>query len=132
MSNKKGFTLIEVIVSISTIVGIVATGAVLVRSYGSAMDSNQASIVAAGLARDLLNQSYDSRQNNPKGPLSVTFSKTIELNNIEYARTLSIETINDSSQSNQKYWQATAKVTWNSGGKPKEMTLVADVAKLSQ
>ena len=131
MSNKRGFTLIEVIVSITIIVAIVGTGAMLVKSYSSSMMSNQSTLVASGLARDLLNQSYESRRKNPEGPISVTFDRIITLNNIEYVRDLSIDTVDDSSQRSNKYWQATAKITWNNNGRTKEIIMKTDIAKLS-
>lgn len=130
MSSKKGFSLIEVIVSVATIVGIVGTGSMLVRSYSTAVQANQSKIVAAGLAQELLSESYSSQRRKPEGPIEVTFDKGVKLINIRYTRELSINTVTDNSQKSQKYWQATAKVRWSDAGNDREVVLITDIARL--
>ncbi len=128
MSNKKAFSLIEVIVSITIVVAIAGTGSLLVSGYSNSIESNQASIVAAGLAQELLAQSFESRQQKPDGPIEVTYDKTTTLNNITYSRELTIETIEDGSLASGKYWQATARVKWDSAGRQREVVLKTYIA----
>jgi len=132
MRNKRAFTLIEVIVSITTIVSIIGVGSMLVSSYNTTVQSNQASIVASGLAQELLTESYANRNKKPESPISVTFDKRVTLNNIAYARELYIDSVESGTQQSGSYWQATAKVKWSEAGKDREVVLITNISKLSK
>lgn len=127
-SNKavhKGFGLIEVMTSLVVMIIVVgATGVVTKQSVNTALGA-QESIVAAGLAQEVMESARYARDKTPGGPIELTYDREVVLNNINYSRDVKIEDINDDGVVGGIYWRISVTVNWrdNRTNKDREYTL---------
>lgn len=113
IKKRKGFGLIEVMTALVVMIIVIgATGTVTQQSISTALGAED-SIVAAGLAQSLIEEVRFSRDQNPSGPIEVTFEPRIILNNIEYTRSVTIDEVSDNQLLEGVYWQVGATVQWN-------------------
>lgn len=112
-TKKSGFGLIEVMISIVIMITVIgAAGALTSQSLATAL-SAQESLIASGLAQELIEQARLSRDQNPNGPIQFDYATKVVLNNITYERVVTISDKEDNSLYRNLYWDVLASVTWN-------------------
>ena len=94
-NKKNGFGIIEVMIALSVLAVVISSfGAVASQSLKIALASEE-SLVAAGLAQDVLERAVASYEKDPQKGEVPTFDKNVTLNNVTYNREIKIEEVKD-------------------------------------
>lgn len=113
MSNtkKRAFGLIEVMTALTVMIVVIGAVATVTRQSILTAQNAKDSIVAAGLAQDVIEQVTLVRNENPQS-FEATFAPTQTLNNIEYSRDVTIDKKTDDALYGGEYWEVKASINW--------------------
>lgn len=111
-TKKRAFGLIEVMTALTVMVVVIGAVATVTRQSILTAQNAKDSIVAAGLAQDVIEQVTLARNENPES-FEATFAPTQTLNNIEYSRDVTIDKKSDDALNGGEYWEVKASINWH-------------------
>lgn len=130
-NKKNGFGIIEVMIALSVLAVVISSfGAVASQSLKIALASEE-SLVAAGLAQDVLERAVASYEKDPQKGEVPTFDKNVTLNNVTYNRAIKIEEVKDDAVLNDTLWRMSVLVQWLDPrtDKDKQYSLTTELSK---
>ncbi len=130
-NKKNGFGIIEVMIALSVLAVVISSfGAVASQSLKIALASEE-SLVAAGLAQDVLERAVASYEKDPQKGEVPTFDKNVTLNNVTYNREIKIEEVKDDAVLNDTLWRMSVLVQWLDPrtDKDKQYSLTTELSK---
>ncbi len=110
-TKKRAFGLIEVMTALAVMIVVIGAVATVTRQSILTAQNAKDSIVAAGLAQDVIEQIALARNENPQS-FEATFAPTQTLNNIEYSREVTIDRKTDDTLYGGEYWEVKANINW--------------------
>lgn len=111
-NKKSGFGIIEVMVALSVLAVVVSSFGVVASQALKIALSSEESLVAAGVAQDVLERTIAVCEKDPRQAVVPTFEKSITLNNVAYSREVTIEEIKNEEVLGGTLWRVSALVQW--------------------